>query len=116
MNSIVEIYKSLSDETRLRILGILLGGHEHCVCNLMHALDLPQSTVSRHLAYLKRCGWLQDRRGGVWMYYSLKKDMNAFLQAQLVLLINQLANTPVCKADRQRLEAYLQTKDANSCK
>lgn len=50
------------------------------------------------------------------MYYSLKKDMNAFLQAQLVLLINQLANTPACNADRQRLEAYQLTKDANSCK
>lgn len=116
MQTTAEIYKSLAEETRLRLLLLLQGGHEHCVCDLMHALDLPQSTVSRHLAYLKRCGWLQDRRGGVWMYYSLKKDMNAFLQAQLVLLINQLANSPACNADRQRLEAYLLTKDTNSCK
>lgn len=50
------------------------------------------------------------------MYYSLKKDMDAFLQAQFVLLINQLANNPVYKADRQRLEAYLLTKDASACK
>ena len=116
MQTITELFKSLADETRLRLLVLLQGGSEYCVCDLMHALDMPQSTVSRHLAYLKRNGWLQDRRGGVWMYYSLKKDIDAFLQAQLVLLINQLVNNPVCKADRQRLEAYLQTKDANSCK
>lgn len=116
MQTITELFKSLSDETRLRLLVLLQGGSEYCVCDLMNALDMPQSTVSRHLAYLKRNGWLQDRRGGVWMYYSLKKDMDAFLQAQLVLLINQLANNPVYRADRQRLEAYLLTKDASSCK
>lgn len=116
MQTTAEIYKSLAEETRLRLLLLLQGGHEYCVCDLMHALDMPQSTVSRHLAYLKRCGWLQDRRGGVWMYYSLKKDMDAFLQAQLVLLINQLANSPTCNADRQRLKAYLLAKDATSCK
>ena len=116
MLTTAEIFKSLADETRLRILVILQGQSELCVCDLIQALDMPQSKVSRHLAYLKRSGWLQDRSGGVWMYYSLKKDMNAFLLAQLVLLINQLANTPVSNADRQRLEAYLLTKDANACK
>jgi ArsR family transcriptional regulator len=116
MQTITELFKSLSDETRLRLLVLLQGGNEYCVCDLMNALDMPQSTVSRHLAYLKRNGWLQDRRGGVWMYYSLKKDMDAFLQAQFVLLINQLANNPVYKADRQRLEAYLFAKDNDSCK
>lgn len=116
MQTITDLFKSLSDETRLRLLVLLQGGSEYCVCDLMNALDMPQSTVSRHLAYLKRNGWLKDRRGGVWMYYSLKKDMDAFLQAQLVLLINQLANNPVYRADKQRLEAYLLTKDTNSCK
>lgn len=107
MEITAEIFKSLSDETRFRLLVLLRGGNEYCVCDLMNALDLPQSTVSRHLAYLKRNGWLQDRRVRFWMYYSLAKELNAFLQAQLVLIINQLANTEVCRADRQRLEAYL---------
>jgi ArsR family transcriptional regulator, arsenate/arsenite/antimonite-responsive transcriptional repressor len=115
MQTLTELFKSLADETRLRLLILLQGGTEYCVCDLMNALDMPQSTVSRHLAYLKRNGWLQDRRGGVWMYYSLKKDMDAFLQAQLVLLINQLANNPVHKSDRQRLEVYLQAKNTSTC-
>lgn len=116
MHPTVELFKSLADETRLRLLVLLQSGGEYCVCDLMQALDMPQSTVSRHLAYLKRNGWLQDRRGGVWMYYSLKKDLDAFLQAQLVLLVHRLAGTPVCKADRERLDTYLPTKDPNSCR
>lgn len=116
MQTTVEIFKSLADETRVRLLILLQGGNEYCVCDLMQALDMPQSTVSRHLAYLKRNGWLQDRRGGIWMYYSLKKEMDGFLQAQLILLINQLAENSVCRADKQRLENYLQSKDTSTCR
>jgi ArsR family transcriptional regulator len=116
MNKTTEVFKSLADETRLRLLVLLQGGNERCVCDLMQALDMPQSTVSRHLAYLKRNGWLQDRRGGVWMYYSLNKAMDGFLQAQLVLIINQLADSSVCRADKQRLETYLRDKDTSACR
>ena len=116
MQTTVEMFKSLADETRLRLLILLQGGNEYCVCDLMQALDMPHSTVSRHLAYLKRNGWLQDRRGGIWMYYSLKKEMDGFLQAQLILLINQLAENSVCRADKQRLETYLQSKDTSTCR
>ena len=115
MKHAAEFFKSLADETRLRLLLLLHSGQEHCVCDLMHALDLPQSTVSRHLAYLKRSGWLQDRRGGVWMYYSLNREREAFFQAQLVLLINRLADSEVYRKDRERLETYLRDKETNSC-
>lgn len=110
-----EIYKSLADATRLRLLVLLRGRCEYCVCDLMQALDMPQSTVSRHLAYLKKTGWVQDRRGGVWMYYSLQPELDAFLQAQLVLIISRLAATAACRADRERLAAYLRIKDVSSC-
>ncbi len=110
-----EIYKSLADETRLRLLVLLQGQAELCVCDLMHALDMPQSTVSRHLAYLKRNGWVQDRRGGVWMYYSLRQGLDPFLQAQLVLIISRLAGTDACRADQERLASYLKNKDASAC-
>jgi ArsR family transcriptional regulator, arsenate/arsenite/antimonite-responsive transcriptional repressor len=115
MNLIVNIFKSLADETRLRLILLLQGRAELCVCDLMHALDLPQSTVSRHLAYLKKNGWLHDRRGGVWMYYSLKKNLEPFLQAQLVLVISSLAATQACQTDKERLSSYLETKDQSSC-
>ena len=115
MEKTAELFKSLAEETRLRLLVLLHRGHELCVCDLMQALDMPQSTVSRHLAYLKRSGWLHDRKGGVWMYYSLNRDMDAFQQAQYVLLINQLAGLAICRADRQRLETHLHNKSCTSC-
>ena len=70
MKTTARMFKALSDETRLRILCLLLEG-ELCVCDSMAVLQLPQSTVSRHLAYLKNAGWVDDRRCGVWMYYSM---------------------------------------------
>ncbi len=115
MKTTAELYKSMADETRLRILILLQGGREYCVCDLFHALDLPQSTVSRHLAYLKRNGWLQGRRGGIWMYYSLTQDMDPFLQAQLALLINRLVGSAVCRLDKDRLENYLRSKNVAEC-
>jgi ArsR family transcriptional regulator, arsenate/arsenite/antimonite-responsive transcriptional repressor len=115
MKTTADIFKSLADETRLRLLLLLQVRVELCVCDLMHALDMPQSTVSRHLAYLKKNGWLNDRRGGVWMYYSLKRDLDPFLQAQLVLIISSLSASPVCRTDKERLFSYLETKDQSSC-
>ena len=115
MKHTAEFFKSLADETRLRLLLLLHDGREHCVCDLMHALDMPQSTVSRHLAYLKRSGWLQDRRGGVWMYYFLTKEMDSFFHAELVLLINRLVDSEACRRDRERLATYQRDKEAKSC-
>ena len=115
MQTTSDIYKSLADETRLRLLVLLQGQTELCVCDLMQALNMPQSTVSRHLAYLKKTGWVQDRRGGVWMYYSLRQELDPFLQAQLCLIISRLAGTESFRADQERLSLYLKNKDASAC-
>lgn len=115
MKSTVSTYKSLADEKRLRLLLLLHGRHELCVCDLVQALAMPQSTVSRHLAYLKKNGWLHDRRGGTWMYYSLNKELAPLQHAQLVLIISTLADDAICLADQERLVSYLRTKDMSSC-
>src|SRR5512136_2463220 len=82
MKTTVRMLKALSDETRLRILCLLFQG-ELCVCAIMAVLQLPQSTVSRHLAYLKNAGWVDDRRCGVWMYYSIVYAGNSLREALL---------------------------------
>jgi ArsR family transcriptional regulator, arsenate/arsenite/antimonite-responsive transcriptional repressor len=115
MKATANIFKSLADETRLRLLLLLHGRAELCVCDLMNALDMPQSTVSRHLAYLKKNGWLHDRRGGVWMYYSLKKDLNPFFQTQLLTIIERMSGNTIYREDQHRLVVYLATKDPGSC-
>lgn len=111
MQSMSKLFKSLADETRLRILLLLQEHDELCVCDLMHALDQPQSTVSRHLAYLKRAGWLQDRRGGVWMYYSMHPSRSAMHIELSRLLHNRCLQLPEYVADRERLAAYRHEKN-----
>ena len=65
------LFKSLADETRLKILWLLKGQEELCVCDIMRVLGITQSKASRHLRYLYHLGLVSDRREGLWMYYSL---------------------------------------------
>src|SRR5918999_1989869 len=70
IHELADMYGALADATRLRILGLLADG-EVCVCHIHEALRLPQPTVSRHLAYLRRSGLVQARRDGLWVHYRL---------------------------------------------
>lgn len=102
MKTTARIFKALSDETRLRILCLLLEG-ELCVCDIMAVLQLPQSTVSRHLAYLKNSGWVDDRRCGVWMYYSLADERGELRNSLVESLRDALPSMEVAASDRLRL-------------
>ena len=75
MKEYLAIFKALSDETRLRIL-VLLSERELCVCQLESALRLSQTKVSRHLTVLRNVGLVNDRREGLWIFYSLAKPGN----------------------------------------
>ncbi|MDH4223684.1 MAG: metalloregulator ArsR/SmtB family transcription factor, partial [candidate division Zixibacteria bacterium] len=66
----INVIKALGDETRLRILKLLMN-RELCVCELEAALNLPQSKISRHLMVLRSNGLVNDRRKGQWIFYSL---------------------------------------------
>ena len=97
-----QLYKALADETRLRILALLLSEGELCVCDIIAALKLPQSTVSRHLAYLRKTKWGNDRRCGLWIYYSILDD--GAIHADLIpILKNQLLNSGTTVQDRKVL-------------
>lgn len=67
----IELLRCLADSTRLRLLALLGGGGEVCVCYLHDALRLPQPTVSRHLAVLRKRGLVSTRRDGLWVHYRL---------------------------------------------
>lgn len=72
----VSLLKALADPNRLRIAMLLRLG-ELCVCELTQILELPQSTVSRHMARLKLVGLVTDRRDGKWVHYSLMAGPHA---------------------------------------
>lgn len=113
MKRTAQLFKALSDETRLRILALLSEG-ELCVCDLMAVLDLPQSTVSRHLAYLRHTGLVEDRRQGVWMYYRLEVPATE-LEGIVARLPNRLAALETGKQDLASLQTYLAQKTSPGC-
>ncbi|HGX94117.1 MAG TPA: metalloregulator ArsR/SmtB family transcription factor [Candidatus Tenderia sp.] len=72
--SLAALFKTLSEPVRLRITYLLLKAGELCVCDLVETLELSQSVVSRHLAYLRNNGLVSTRREGVWVHYRIVGD------------------------------------------
>jgi len=114
MNTTAQLFKALSEPIRLRILALLTDG-ERCVCDLMAVLDLPQSTVSRHLGALRNAGWVEGRRQGLWMYYRLTGDNSSIQQQALELLVRELVTLPQGVEDQENLAAFLILKNKASC-
>jgi ArsR family transcriptional regulator len=115
MKTTAQIFKALGDETRLRIMALLLGGQELCVCDLMAALDLPQSSVSRHLSYLRNAGLVDDRRQGIWMYYTINKESTEHASILSDLLSAMLFEQDKATQDKLLLKKHLATKKMNIC-
>jgi ArsR family transcriptional regulator, arsenate/arsenite/antimonite-responsive transcriptional repressor len=111
MNHLAQTLKALSDPIRLRIILLLQAEGELCVCDLMAVLGLPQSTVSRHLAYLKRSCWVDNRRHGVWMYYTLSQESCAVCKELLLTLKLHASSLSEATIDRTALAAFQQTKN-----
>lgn len=78
--------KALSDATRLKILYLLSDG-ELCVCEIIYALDKPQSSISHHLNILKNLGFIKGRKEGVWIHYSLSSPEITNIVKKLIELI-----------------------------
>jgi DNA-binding transcriptional ArsR family regulator len=70
--STVHCLKALAHPGRLRILAMLRGG-ELCVCQMTAVLDLAASSVSAHLADLKRAGLVGERKDGRWVFHRLER-------------------------------------------
>ena len=71
MKHLNTLFRSLSDEARLRILNLLFESGELCVCDIESTLGFTQTKVSRHAGYLKRAGLIRDRKQGRWVLYSI---------------------------------------------
>ncbi len=74
MRTLTNVFKALSDETRLQMLGLLLKEGELCVCDFVDVLEISQSKASRHLRHLVNAGLLDDRREGTWVYFRIAKE------------------------------------------
>lgn len=77
----LQLFKNLSDETRLSLVLLLREKGELCVCELVSILKETQPKISRHLALLRESGLLIDRRDGKWIHYRLSPHMPAWAAA-----------------------------------
>ncbi len=108
MNQASDIFKALSEPTRLRIMALLTRG-ELCVCDLMAVLELPQSTVSRHIGRLKQAGLIADRRAGQWVYYRLNA-VDSPLAVGVQGIVRELLADEPHRSDLVRLAEHAKTK------
>ena len=99
----VQLFRAVADETRLRILNLVVRG-ELCVCEITEVLDVSQSKASRHLAYLRNAGLVTDRREGPWMYYSLARPDGVVHRRILELLAEAGGEIPQAGADLRTLD------------
>jgi len=104
MQDLIKTTKALSDETRLRILRVLLE-RECCVCEIMQALDISQSRASRNLGILQDAGFLRARRDGAWIVYSVDwQTANRYATSLAKLLKDSPVSNEVLKKDKERLK------------
>jgi ArsR family transcriptional regulator len=103
IDSLENAFKALADRTRLRILA-LLGNNEVCVCHIHDTLGLPQPTISRHLAYLRRSGLVEARREGVWMHYRVSTSLEPVVQDVVTAAVQVLTNVPSTTKDREQFQ------------
>lgn len=97
----LQFYKCLADDTRLRCMLLVEHEQELCVCELTEALQEVQPKVSRHLAQLRKCDILVDRRQGQWVFYRMNPALPDW--AKNVITETLAANSAFLKENLKHL-------------
>ncbi len=113
LSSAVHALKALAHPVRLRILAMLRGG-ELCVCQMTAVLDLAASTVSAHLADLKRAGLVGERKDGRWVFHRL--DEGEAAAALLEPVWRAIAGDPQVEADARLLRDLRRVSVEDLCR
>ena len=102
---LIEIFKALGDENRIRILNLLIR-QELCVCEIETVLDITQSNASRHLNKLKTSGVITSEKKSQWVYYRID---NKFIEENNLLyefIKNKIVENTQLQRDVERLNKY----------
>ena len=111
-----QVLKALADDSRLRMLHLILRNKEMCTSDLEHVLDFTQTKTSRHLAYLRNAGLVMPRKLDQWVYYSLKEEASDFVQQIFtylerdVLLQKDLETYRILYSNRELAVNRMQTR------
>lgn len=110
MIDLLNVFKALSDETRVKILKLLEHG-ELCVCDIVAALDTIQPKVSFHLGVLKEAGLIRDRKRGKWVHYRID-DSDIFKRFLILSILEKIPEENLTK-EKERLADFLKLKNKN---
>ena len=109
-----QLFKSLSDQTRLRCIALLVTQGELCVCELTYALGLAQPKISHHLGNLRKTGLVSDRKVGLWIYYQINPELPQWTIEMLKISINGIKNEIPFSSDTTNLLA-MADRPVNQC-
>jgi ArsR family transcriptional regulator len=108
---VIDIFKALSEESRLRILALLMNG-EMCVCEIEICLNMSQSNASRHLTALRRSGILESYKKAQWAYYCISEKFQEEHYELWKYLQIKLKELPTYATDYQKLKVC---REKNIC-
>ncbi len=114
MNQLTNIYKTLSDETRLRIL-MLLFQEDLCVCQISGILGASQPKISKNLSKLRDMNFVVDTRKDKFVFYALNKEQSLLINT-IKGIFTDVEKYPVLSIDRSKLvnkDKYLSTTVTN---
>ncbi|MCH8553074.1 MAG: metalloregulator ArsR/SmtB family transcription factor [Natronospirillum sp.] len=106
------LFRCLGDSTRLSLMLLIQEQGELCVCELTEALQLSQPKISRHLAQLRQCGLVEDRRQGQWVFYRLPDSLPGWMGR--VLAATAAGQARMIEPAIQRLEV-MQNRPERCC-
>ena len=114
MDKYTNLFKALSDETRLRILHILIVAEkELCACEFTDVLEVTTYNISKHIKILKNANLIKERKEGRWVYYSIKIDKTTFTN-HIQKAISEMENAQL-KKDIKELEKRLKLRIDDTC-
>ncbi len=113
MRTLAYIFKALSDETRLQMLGLLFKAGELCVCDFVEVLGITQSKASRHLRYLVNAGLVLDRREAVWVYFRITDNPDSESGAVLKVL-SDITTKNLSTELIENLKKWIERKNKNN--
>ena len=115
MDRDAELFQSLADPTRLRLLNLLTQTDEICVCEFVDALEIPQYNISRHLHLLASAGWLADRRLGKWIYYRIADKLKPYQRSVLEAISQLREERQDFREDEKRASRRLKLRRGGVC-
>lgn len=119
MNDFVSILKALADESRLRIVNLLLT-HDLCVGALASHLDISKAAVSQHLQILRKAGLVKGEKRGYWTHYSVERSALHDIANNFIKAANQKVSAeaicPRVSSSKTDITDILERREMDMCK